>query len=302
MKLSLSKKRGCGYWFRLLLFGLVVGLPAICGTIEVLYVEGATRPAPSPPCCITPGDLGLSYESVTFTSDGIKFAGWYIPSRNRAAVILLHGYGNNRAMMLGQAQLLAQQGYGVLLYDLRGHGESGGTMRAYGWQDANDVNGALDYLQTRADVDQTRIGILGFSIGGQIAIRAAAQNQRLKAVIADDPGFVTGDDAPPPASFTEWPIYAMTWVDCKGIELRTGVTPPPGVVRVIGQIAPRPLLLIATGQDMGYRLIQHYYDLAGEPKTLWQIPETYHGGELSARPQEYAQRVTAFFDQALLSN
>ena len=73
------------------------------------------------------------YESVEFdAADGLKLSGWYAPSRNGAAVVLVHGGGGNRTGPLDHAQLLRRHGYGVLLYDSRGRGESDGTPDAWG--------------------------------------------------------------------------------------------------------------------------------------------------------------------------
>ena len=59
----------------------------------------------------TPADLGLAYRDVTFpSSDGVTLAGWYIPSRNGAAVVLLHGAGSTRSGVLDQAAVLAGRG------------------------------------------------------------------------------------------------------------------------------------------------------------------------------------------------
>ncbi|MEW5873105.1 MAG: alpha/beta fold hydrolase [Chloroflexota bacterium] len=298
-----TKKRGCMYWFRLLAFGLVGGVTLACVGIEVFYLYVITRPADTSICCATPADYGLEYEEVTFTSqDGTRLSGWYIPSSNRAAVIFLHGFGANRTELLRHANALASHGYGVLLYDLRAHGQSQGRKRTLGWQDPPDAIAALDYLLTRPELDPARIGIFGFSVGGQIAIRAAAQDQRLSAIFADDPGFITIQDAPPPTNNLERAVYAMNWVDTKGMQIATGFIPqPPLVSQVIGSLSPRPLFLVATGAfPANARMGQHYYDLAGEPKTLWVIPEAGHGGTFSARPEEYAAKLQEFFDQALL--
>ncbi len=301
MKPTPSKKRGCGYWIRLLSVGLIGGVLLALIGYEALYIDCLTRPAPGAVCCVTPRDQGFEYEKVSWVSDdGVTLSGWYIPSRNQAAVILLHGYGANRTEMLDRAVALARHGYGVLLYDLRGHGESSPVLRTFGWLDVKDVSAALAFLQKRPDVDSTRVGILGFSIGGQIAIRAAAQMDTIKAVVGDDPGFVKIEDAPPVNSLFERIVYGVNWLDARGVEWRTGVIAPPGIVEVIGRISPRPLLLIATGQDLGRRLIRHFYERAKEPKELWEIPETVHGGQFAARPEEYEKRVAAFFDEALL--
>ncbi len=301
MKLTSAKKRGCAYWLRLLIVGLVGGLLVACAGIEVVYIDGLTRPALHPVCCKTPADFGLDYQNVTLTAaDGVNLSGWYVPSKNRAAVILLHGYGGDRTWMLDQIRILGRRGYGALAYDLRAHGESGGALRTFGWLDAEDVKSALAFLQTRKEVDPARIGILGFSIGGQVAIRATAENNAIRAVVADDPGFVRIEDAPPLISWYENVVYAVNWIDNRGVELRTGVPAPPGIVPVVGKIAPRPILFIATGQAEGYRLVKHFYDLAGEPKSFWQIPEAAHGEQVGLRPQEYEYKISSFFDAALL--
>ena len=74
----------------------------------------------------TPADVGLTYRSVEFpATDGVMLSGWYVPSRNNAAVALLHGAGSTRSNVLDHAVVLARHGYGVLLYDARGHGERG---------------------------------------------------------------------------------------------------------------------------------------------------------------------------------
>lgn len=269
-----------------------------------IYIEATVRPAPSSICCLTPAEVKFNYEAVTFTSeDQVTLSGWYIPSRNRAAVIVLHGYGGNRLEMMARAEFLARHEYGVLLYDLRGHGESDGNLRTYGWLDVQDVSAALGFLQNQENIDPNRIGILGFSIGGQIALRAAAQHELLKAVVADGPSLARTEDAPLPDSLFEQVSHTIAWVIDRILEWRTGETAPSGVVEVISKIAPRPVLLIATGQDATeLRIAEHFYEQAGDPKTLWQIPEAGHGGGLMSRPDEYEQTVIKFFNQRLLES
>jgi uncharacterized protein len=74
-----------------------------------------------------PADRGVSYEDAALeTADRVALSGWYIPASNRAAVVLLHGAGSTRHAVLDHAVVLARHGYGVLLFDARGHGRSGG--------------------------------------------------------------------------------------------------------------------------------------------------------------------------------
>src|SRR5512141_2874574 len=118
---TVSARRGCRYWLKLLTFGLVGGLIVGYTAYIILSVEMILQPAHLSLKGITPADRGLSYEDVSLlTHDGLTLRGWYVPSHNVAAIILLHGYGGNRLEMLDRAALLARHGYGVLLYDERG--------------------------------------------------------------------------------------------------------------------------------------------------------------------------------------
>ena len=299
-----TKKRGCRYWLNLLAVGLLgfllLGYVAYIG----VWVWGMSGSAHRPDCCTTtPADLGFEYEAVTLTTgDGLRLAGWYIPSQNRAAVILLHGYGGSRGGMLLRAEILARHGYGVLLYDQRASGESEGEYRSFGWADVADVPLAVAFLQGRADVDPVRIGILGFSIGGQIALQAAAQSAEIHVVVAEEPGFARLEDLPPLPSLGEHWIafnYRLAFV---GLEWRTGVQPPAGVVAGLDRIPPRPVFFLATGEteEASYWMVRHYYDLAGKPRTWWHVPEAGHGHIPELRPEEYEARIVAFFDKALL--
>ena len=89
------------------------------------------------------------------------------------------------------------------------------------------------------------------------------------------------------------------WLGERWLSLRTGVPIPEGVVDGLPRIAPRPILFIATGQDYGRTLVQHFFDRASEPKQWWEVPETTHGGSPIARPDEYERVIVGFFDRAL---
>jgi pimeloyl-ACP methyl ester carboxylesterase len=134
----------------------------------------------------TPADLELAYRDVTFpSSDGVDLAGWYVPSRNGAAVALLHGAASTRSDVLDQAAVLARHGYGVLLFDARGHGESAGRGMDFGWHGTADVSGAVDFLTRQPDVSPDRVGLVGLSMGGEEAIGAAGTDERIAAVVAE---------------------------------------------------------------------------------------------------------------------
>jgi len=281
-------------------------LVGVTGSIPVLWIfyplQSAiqmTRPSPNQVCCVTPADAGLAYETVTLVAeDQVGMPGWYIPSHNSSVIILLHGYGGNRLWTLHYAEMLARHGYGALLYDQRASGESQGDKRSYGWQDAGDFEAAVQYLRSRDDIDPERIGILGCSTGAEIAIAAAARFGEIGAVVADAPFAPTLKDISTPVTVQDWLTLGISPLFYQYIEWLSGVSPEKPLSQAVQEISPRPLLLISTGGDYEKRQADMYYNLAGEPKTHWNIPEAYHCGGPEARYDEYEQRITTFFDQA----
>jgi fermentation-respiration switch protein FrsA (DUF1100 family) len=105
---------------------------------------------------VTPADSGIAYVDATFTtSDGVRLSGWYIPSMNGAAMVVLHGASSTRSAVLDQAAVLARHGYGVLLYDARGMGRSDGRAMNFGWYGDRDLAAAIDFVASQPDVDPT---------------------------------------------------------------------------------------------------------------------------------------------------
>ena len=108
-----------------------------------------------------------------------------VPSQNGAVVILQHGYKSTREELLNEAEMLYRHGYGVLLTTVRAHDYSEGVMITFGMNEVQDMDAWYQYLLTRDDIDTNRIGILGNSFGGMLVIQYAAQNENIKAVVAD---------------------------------------------------------------------------------------------------------------------
>jgi alpha/beta superfamily hydrolase len=242
-------------------------------------------------------DLRVPYEQVSFTtSDGLELAGWYVPSKNGAAVIAFPGRNGPQA----QTRMLARHGYGVLLFDRRGQGESEGDPHAFGWEGEKDIKAAIAFLQRRPDVDPERIGGLGLSIGGELMLHAAAETDDLKAVVSEGAGArsVSEFRKLPDASI---PMHAVETMITAGNTLFSNSPPPPLMHDIIGRIAPRPVFIIWAPDGVDTEALNpEYHKAAGEPKTLWEIPESKHVGGLQARPEEYERRVVGFFDDALL--
>ena len=245
--------------------------------------------------------LGAPYEDVSFTtSDGLRLRGWYVPSKNGAAVISFPGRKGTQK----PARMLARHGYGVLLFDRRGEGESDGDPNAFGWSGYRDVDAAAHYLQTRRDVDPGRIGGIGLSVGGEMMLEAASRSHELKAVVSEGAGERSINEFLDMTVGSKWlalPQYASLTI---GTALFSNGAPPPSLKDIVGDIAPVPVLFIygEHGQDGERNLNPTYYKAAREPKSIWKVPGAGHVGGIDARPKQYEQRVVGFFDDALLRN
>jgi hypothetical protein len=243
--------------------------------------------------------LGTAYEDVSFTtSDGLRLAGWYVPSKNGAALIAFPG----RSGPQKHARMLARHGYGVLLFDRRGEGASEGDGNLFGWGGEKDIAAAVEFLRSRPDVEPGRIGGIGFSVGGELMLQAAAQSDGLAAVVSDGAGTRSLaedlDDIPSPGKWIGFPFLA---VKTGAVALFSNTAPPPELTELVPRIAPTPLLLIWAPNSGGEDMNPTYYRLAGQPKAIWAIPEAGHIQGIAARPKEYERRVVDFFDHALLS-
>jgi fermentation-respiration switch protein FrsA (DUF1100 family) len=247
-------------------------------------------------------------EEVSFPSaeDSIRISGWFFkaPGPDRApAIVLCHGIWTGRRECLPLALRFRAAGYNVLCFDFRAHGLSDGRFTSVGHHETNDVLGAVAFLTRRPEVDATRIGVLGFSMGAAAAIQAAARSNHIAALVADS-SYADFLDAAK-YSFrlvTRVPHFplaplAMTWakliVHVDASQLRP--------IDVIGGISPRPVLITHGVEDeiVPVRHAHTLFKAANEPKELWTVPDAHHVGARDTDPDAYFLRVKRFFQQAL---
>jgi fermentation-respiration switch protein FrsA (DUF1100 family) len=271
----------------------VVLVPMLAMPIAVAYVGSHAARTEVPPA-----QLGAAHEDVTLqTSDGLELEGWYVPSRNGAAVIVFPGRGGTRK----QARMLARNGYGVLLYDRRGEGASEGDPNGWGWDFDKDIRAGIAFLEQREDVEPGRIGGLGLSVGGEMLLQTAAETSDLAAVVSEGAGARTVAEEVSDAEGFEKATAFLTYLTRDAANaVFSNQAPPQHLKELVPQIAPRPILLIhAGGRDVG-TLGPEYYRAAREPKQIWRVPAGGHTDGIDARPREYERRVVAFLDNALL--
>jgi alpha/beta superfamily hydrolase len=292
------------YVIRIVGLGVGTFLAISLGVIfesNVYSVIAESMPAPSE--VEIPPDLPFEVEEVRFEGgDGLMMAGWKVPSQNGATVILLHGYGGNRTAMIWHAKQLVDAGYGVLMYDERASGESEGTYRSFGWEDPRDVEGAIRFIEIEAGNGAEGIGIMGCSIGAQIALQSAAYHPELEAVWADGPSTVRARDIMPSkdpiVALIKLGNYSLDWM----FAWKLGIDAPTPMIDIIGNIAPRRIMLVGGGQPFsligseGERTVPRYAEYAGPNAQTWVIPEAVHCDGPVHRPDEYVARMIEFFD------
>ena len=133
---------------------------------------------------LRPEEFRLAVEEVRITADdGVKLAAWLLSRPGAPAVVLLHGYPADKADLLPIAAALAPR-FTVLLLDQRYFGQSGGRVTTIGFRERADLRRTIDYLATRG---VREVGVFGFSLGGAVALLTAAEDPRIRAIVAYAP-------------------------------------------------------------------------------------------------------------------
>ncbi|MGZ4493586.1 MAG: alpha/beta hydrolase [Nocardioides sp.] len=288
-------------WTRLgLVPGVVVGLAVM---LSVALAVAFTVVPPTALGAATPASEGLAYRSVALTTaDGVRLSAWLVPSRNGAAVVLLHGSGSTRTAELTQAGVLGRHGYGLLLVDARGHGRSGGRGMDLGWYGDLDVAAAVTFLTRQRGVDPPRIAVLGLSMGGEEAIGAAGRDPGIRAVVAEGATARTAADKSAwlpggPSGAVQRLLDRLTY---GLVDLLTPASPPaPLRDSVRAAVHTRFLMIAAGSMPDETTAAQVLRDAAPARVQVWTVPGAGHTGGLSTAPAAWRQRVLAFLDARL---
>jgi dipeptidyl aminopeptidase/acylaminoacyl peptidase len=255
----------------------------------------------------SPAALNLAYENISFPSldKELTLHGWFLHGFSmERVVIMVHGNGMNRddptIGTLDIAAQLVEHGYNVLMFDLRGYGESDGNTVSGGYYERRDLEGAVDYVKGRGF---QHIGVLGFSLGAVTSLLAGAEDRDIDAIVSDssfadlkdimEPEFSRRTHAP---QFFLHPILFMIKIMYR-VDF-TAIRP----IDSVAKITPRPIFFIHGEADEtipvahAYRLLQASQNSQDE---LWIVPGAGHTKSYITHPEEYISRVTTFFDTAL---
>ena len=246
----------------------------------------------------TPAEHGLEYEKVTFRSrDDTRLTGWFVPAVGKpiGTVIHFHGNAQNMTAHFGFVQWLPAEGFNLFVFDYRGYGESEGKPAGRGVYE--DSVAAIKYVQSRPDLDQGKLLILGQSLGGANAIAAVAGHRfdGVRAIAIESTFYsyrsVARDKIAhmPLLSWARWPLSFLV--------VTNGHSPGP----IVARLAPTPLLLIHGTADrvIACRHSRRLYERAKEPKALWMIEGGRHTEAFTRFGSTYREKLVEFYDGAL---
>ena len=248
----------------------------------------------------------LHPENIHFnSSDGIKLAGIFIKGNLDATIILLHGYGRSKEQMLPQAAFLHKAGFNILMFDFRASGESEGKYITFGVKEKNDLEGAVSYLKTRKDINPEKIGLLGFSMGGAVAIMESGELPEIKAIVINSSyaRFKTVIWNNFKIYLKGVPFFPLGWIVLLIIKSRTGIYYPRiNPIKYLEKLQKRPLMIIHGTHDKRIPVedTMEFYKKAPWIKEFWLVKGAGHEDTYSIKSGEYEEKVINFFKKNVL--
>jgi alpha-beta hydrolase superfamily lysophospholipase len=234
--------------------------------------------------------------------DGVELRGWKVHSSspNGDWVLLFHGVSDNRTGALGHAEFLLRHGYDVVMMDSRAHGESGGEIATYGWQERHDEVAVVNGLYSTEPV--RHLYALGVSMGAAIALQSAAIEPRIEGVVAEAPFADLREVSYDYAGLHFSPLLGKTLFRPASIFALKEVTKTGGFdpddVSPKKAVAARPfrVLLICGTRDVTIpcRHAEQIYSAARGFKELWIVTGAEHASALGQAPAEYEKKVVQF--------
>lgn len=247
--------------------------------------------------------VGMAFQKVTFeATDGVRLGAWFIPRPGRASdttVILTPPRNLAKVAALPYAQMLTDNGYNVLLVDLRGQGPSEGHTFSFGVFEANDVLGALRYLRLAHPRASRHVFGFGLSQGAGAVIAAAATDDRIKAIVIDSASPLI--ELPLerqiralPSPVGRYLRYAILLAASGELGCNLFAAEP---IRHIGRVRG-PVLIVHGQEDKVVPLChaQRLFAATGRPAMLWKVPRAAHGETLAHGLADYPAHIQRIFE------
>jgi uncharacterized protein len=243
---------------------------------------------------VKPAQLG--FEDVTLTlADDVIVRGWYLAPRNAAVLMLVHGSPANRAELLPEATGLARAGFGILLLDMPGWGESGGQP-TWGAPSRAALRAGIDLVMARPGVE--RVGLYGFSMGSCVAAQVAASDARVSAVVLA--GAFTSLEAQLRHAYGSWGSIT-TWPATWAARRHGLAVDELDTLQAVRQLAGRPLLLVYGTDDnvVPAAMTEQVFAAAPEPKQRLVVKGAAHGDYAQVMGDAYVEQLAEFYTAAL---
>jgi alpha-beta hydrolase superfamily lysophospholipase len=227
---------------------------------------------------------------VPLPDQGDALDGWLLPARERAVVLVLHGYGRDHSRAWRYGAFLHAAGYGVFAVDFRSSRGSRRLPTTLGHHEVVDAQAALDWLRAERSLAGCTVGLLGESLGGSVALLVAAENPAVDAVVVD--GAFAHATLALEDSSQRWARLprrsaglarlvgrVVTGRDLGGVDVETAAA----------SLAGRPVFIIhALGDDrLSSANADRLWRAAGAKDPLWIIPDAGHNEGWRRHPVEY---------------
>lgn len=284
----------------------VLVLLVVCyGVISWRYADGVTRVVRDP-LKKTPAYVQSRYEDVAFKSrDGLLLKGWWFPAPGATkAAVLVHGKDQNRidsSFDPGRmARFLIADGWSVLLFEMRGHGQSEGTRWGLGQYEPDDILAAIDLAQQKTGIARDRVATIGESMGGGSVLMTVARDPSIGPVVVDSAyasaAVVVDEVGPQYSGLPDFFTPGLVFMSRVLYQLDLGKVVPVDVVKAHPE---RPFLFIQCVNDHTVAM-HHGLDLkaaSANPNTqLWLVDDCGHVKAFVTHPELWQDRVLAFLD------
>jgi uncharacterized protein len=238
----------------------------------------------------------------TRTRDGITLRGWYLPTEERRhLIVLVHGLWSSWLEMASLGRDLHRRGFDVLLFDLRGHGQSDPSRLYLGRRERADLRAVLSWARTEGFTPD-RVGWLGYSMGGSTVLMEAARNPQIQAAVIDSPygdlPKLLNSQLSRHSGLPSWFNPGILLAARVAFGVRTDDLVPIRFARAWGE---RPLLLIHGESDTIVPVSQAYelaHAVGGSCLTV-TLPGVDHVQAYQSDPEGYVSTVGTFFDSHL---
>jgi dipeptidyl aminopeptidase/acylaminoacyl peptidase len=265
----------------------------------LLQLTAGLRSGPGVPIPAALDVHALPVNDISFYNwRGYLLSGWFALHTPQAPVIILaHGTPGNRVSMISRAAFLYAHGYNVLLFDFQSYGRSQGVLSTLGLVESEDILAAISYIHSLPATSDSKIGVLGLSMGATAAILAAARTRDIVALVAEscpvDATLVSSDVPNAAVRAADRELVE----DVYGVDITTA-RPIDVVNKLAGQTA---LFFINGTADTVTPLAGMFrlYQAAGEPKRYWIVPTAHHAQSFSVATASYTAQVDTFFDTYL---